>query len=115
MYAMVNVQQYQLVASGTTVSECEKNYVNLLAGSNLAGESKTEAKAVKGTIAELRSAVVDGNTNVYIKLTGGTCWYILSVRDNELAAVLSAGDSVEILPSTDTGELRAAYSVRRLS
>ena len=115
MYAMVNVQQYQLVASGTTVSECEKNYVNLLAGSNLSDESKTEAKAVKGTIAELRSAVVDGNTNVYIKLTGGTCWYILSVRDNELAAVLSAGDSVEILPSTDTGELRAAYSVRRLS
>ena len=114
MYAMVNVQQYQLVASGTTVSECEKNYVNLLAGSNLAGESKTESKAVKGPIEDIRSAVVDGNTNIYLKLAGGDCWYILSVRENELAAVLSAGDRVEILPSADTGELRSAYSVRRL-
>ena len=115
MYAMVNVQQYQLVASGTSVAGCEKNYVNLLADSNLSSESKTEAKAVKGTIADLRSAVVDGNTNVYVKLTGGDCWYVLSVSDNELAAVLSVGDSVEILPASETGELRAAYSVRRLS
>jgi len=59
--------------------------------------------------------VVDGNTNVYVKLTGGDCWYVLSVSDNELAAVLSVGDSVEILPASETGELRAAYSVRRLS
>lgn len=115
MYAMVNVQQYQLVASGTTVEECENNYVNLLAGSNLSDESKTEAKAVKGTISDLRSAVVDGNTKVYVRLTGVDCWYVLSVKDNELAAVLSVGDSVEILPSTDTGELRGAYSVRRQS
>ena len=113
MYAMVNVQQYQLVASGTTVAECERNYVNLLAGSNLADESQTTSKMVKGAIADLRSAVIDGNTNIFIKLSGGNCWYILSVGDNKLAAVLSVGDSVEILPSADTGELRAAYSVRR--
>lgn len=113
MYAMVNVQQYQLVASGATVGECQKNYVNLLAGSNLSDESQTTGKTITGKIAELRSAVVDGNTNVYIKLEGGDCWYILSVKDNGLAAVLSVGDSVKILPSADTGELRAAYSVRR--
>jgi len=114
MYAMVNVQQYQLVASGTTVAECEKNYVNLLAGSNL-GSGRTESKAVAGTIADLRTAVIDGNTSVFIKLAGGDCWYILSVSDNKLAAVLSAGDKVEILPSADAGELRAAYSVKRIA
>ncbi len=114
MYAMVNVQQYQLVASGTTVAECEKNYVNLLAGSNL-GSGRTESKAVAGTIADLRTAVIDGNTSVFIKLAGGDCWYILSVSDNKLAAVLSVGDKVEILPSADVGELRAAYSVKRIA
>ena len=31
MYAMVNVEQYQIVATGTSVAECEKNYMKLLA------------------------------------------------------------------------------------
>ena len=31
MYAMVNVQQYQIVATGTSVEECEKQYKELLA------------------------------------------------------------------------------------
>ena len=115
MYAMVNVQQYQLVASGTTVAECERNYVNLLSGSNLADTGELEDTTVKGTISDLRTAVIDGNTNVFIKLDTDAYFYVVSVSNAELAAVLSIGDKVEITPSADEGELRSAFDVVRVS
>lgn len=114
MYAMVNVQQYQLVASGTTVAECERNYINLLSGNNLADKNAGTGKAVTGFVEDIKTAVIDGNTHVFIKLTGDDCYYIISVKDSREAAVLSAGDKVEILPSADEGELRNAYSVSRV-
>ena len=33
-YAMVNVQQYQIVAIGDSVGQCEDNYLELLLASN---------------------------------------------------------------------------------
>ncbi|MGI5985316.1 MAG: CvpA family protein [Clostridiales bacterium] len=113
MYAMVNVEQYQLVASGTSVAECERNYVNLLAGSNLADESENASTAVTGFIEDIRTAVIDGNTHVFIRLDANDYYYVISVKDSDLAVVLSKGDKVEISPSSGKGELRNAYSVKR--
>lgn len=113
MYAMVNVQQYQLVASGTTVAECERNYISLLAGSNLSTEEKYEGDAVTGTIKDIKTAVIDGNTNVFIKLNNDDFYYIISVEDSKLAAVLAVGDRVTVTPATSQGELRSAFGVER--
>lgn len=115
MYAMVNVQQYQLVASGTTVAECERNYVNLLEGNNIANSDADALEAVTGTVADIRTAVIDGNTNVFIKLNGRNYYYIISVADNRTAAILSVGDRVSITPAEDMGELRSAKDVEKLS
>ena len=114
MYAMVNVQQYQLVASGTTVAECERNYVNLMAGSNLSNDEDISGTLVTGKITDIRTAVIDGNTNVFIKLDTDDYYYIISVADAKLAAVLSVGDKVTITPSADEGELRSAYNIERV-
>lgn len=113
MYAMVNVQQYQLVASGTTVAECEKNYIKLLAQSNLADDNEIEDYVVTGEISDIRTAVIDGNTNVFIKLDSKRYYYVVSVADSPLAAVLSEGDRVTLTPTVDEGELRSAHSVER--
>ena len=113
MYAMVNVQQYQLVASGTTVSECERNYIDLLSQNNITGGSNAENKDVSGMISDIRSAVIDGNTNIFLKLQGDDYYYVISVEDSKLAAVLSVGDRVTISPSSQEGELRSAYNVKR--
>ena len=42
MYAMVNVSQYQIVATGTSVMDCETNYRAMLARSGLIGETQAE-------------------------------------------------------------------------
>jgi hypothetical protein len=44
MYAMVNVQQYQIVATGATVAECESNYRGMLKNNNLIDESQSTAE-----------------------------------------------------------------------
>ena len=42
MYAMVNVQQYNIVETGGTVAECEANYRRALANNGLIQDSETE-------------------------------------------------------------------------
>ena len=97
-YAMVNVQQYQIVATGDTVAQCEQNYLAMLSQSGIvdgsAGLSGTET--VSGSIAEIRSAVLDGNTVYFIKLIGSNTFYSISAVDQPLAVILSAGDQVTI-------------------
>lgn len=119
MYAMVNVQQYQLVASGTSLAQCEANYNELLENNGILQqatdepENESDGKPVTGTVAEMRTAVIDGNTHVFLRLEGSDCFYVVSVADSEIAAVLSQGDVVTIYSSSEEGELRSAYKVER--
>ena len=95
-YAMVNVAQYQLVAIGSSVKECEENYIRLLGEKGLGEEVEVNTVEVSGTVEELHSAVIDGTTWIYVRLTGGDTFYALSAGENQEAAVISVGDSVSI-------------------
>ena len=114
MYAMVNVQQYQIVAVGNSVAECEANYVQMLpgAGSSNENESKPQQEIV-GQITDIRSAVIDGNTHYYIQLAGLDSYYVLSAGSNPLAAILNVGDVVTIIADPDSSELVSAYKITR--
>lgn len=107
MYAMVNVGSYQLVGTGTTVSECEKKYRELL-GAGGTTPTTGEAKTVTGVVQEIRTAVIEGTSYYYIRLTGGSAYYAVSAASNESVVILNAGDKVEItyLPSA-SGILQA--------
>ena len=105
MYAMVNVNQYQIVATGSTVGECEQNYRRMLAQSNIIGDDQTdiqgsvdgEIKEVTGTIAEIRTAVIEGTSYYYIRLEGESdfSWRV-SAADVPYAPLLDALDAVAI-------------------
>ena len=98
-YAMVNVQQYQIVATGDTVAECEASYLAMLRSRGvitsddvgLAGQ-----ETATGTVAEIRSAVLDGNSVYFVRLVGYDTFYSVSAVKNPLAVILSEGDQVEI-------------------
>lgn len=101
MYAMVNVQQYQIVATGQTVANCENNYRTMLKNANLIDDSKADIlpsnkKTATGTIKEIRSAVMDGNTYYFIRLDASKIFYSVSAEDNALAVILNVGDKVTI-------------------
>lgn len=69
-YAMVNVQKYQLVATGDTVAACEKEYVTLLNNNGVSNVKSSSTLTKKGTISKISQGVIDGNTHYYILLAG---------------------------------------------
>ena len=111
-YAMVNVQQYNIVATGSSVAECERNYVQLLNDNNIEVETE-ELSTVIGTITDIRSAVLDGNTRYFIQLNGADHYYMVSIADANLCALLNVGDRIAVGTMTTEGELRMAYAVER--
>ena len=116
MYAMVNVSQYQIVATGASVADCESNYRLMLARNGLIDQGDTDITPsgqgqVTGTIAEIRSAVVDGNTWYYLRLQDGTVYYAISAADDKNAVILSVGDQVTITFTEGDERILSAYSV----
>ncbi|MCI8715685.1 MAG: CvpA family protein [Oscillospiraceae bacterium] len=97
-YAMVNVQQYQIVATGDSVAQCEQNYLAMLGEKGLVDGSAplSGTETVEGTIAEIRSAVLDGNSVYFIQLIGGDRFYSVKASEQPMAVILSKGDQVSI-------------------
>ena len=112
-YAMVNVQQYNIVATGDTVAECERNYLNMLAENGLIEDdaSLSGTEVAQGTIADIRSAVQDGNSVYYIQLIGSDPYYSIAAADAPLAVILSAGDQVTITYHPGEGPILSAIEV----
>ncbi len=99
MYAMVNVAQYQLVATGTTVSDCERQYIGMLSEKGITQQEEMPQGEVTGVIAEIRSAVVNGTTEYYIRLEGDSAedgYYGFSAAEEPRAILLNVGDEVKI-------------------
>ena len=96
MYAMVNVAQYNIVTTGSTVAECEQAYIRQLNDRGVTQPEDLPQTEASGTIAEIRSAVLEGNTYYYIRLEGQEVFYALSAAKNETAVILNVGDYVTI-------------------
>ncbi len=116
MYAMVNVSQYQIVATGSSVADCESSYRLMLARNGLISDSDTDVKPtgqgqVTGTVAEIRSAVVEGNTWYYLRLQDGSVYYAISAADDKNAVILSVGDQVTVTFAEGEDRILSAYSV----
>ena len=116
MYAMVNVSQYQIVATGTTVEECQANYAELMIKNGItevAPEPEIEMAEVRGNVAEIRSSVMDGDTWYFIRLENQEVYYLINGREYPLATILNAGDRVVIDYEVGTGEMLNAISLER--
>ena len=118
-YAMVNVAQYQIVATGDTVSACEQKYIQMLADKGVTVEEQLPYEQVNGTITEIRSAVIEGTTNYYVRLEGDTSedgYYGFSASEVPWAILLNVGDKVTISYYPAAGGIcQPAFEVERLT
>ncbi len=95
MYGMVNVEKYQIVATGSSVSETLSQYKKLLRDSGINVSSGNNAE-VSGVIDDIKTATIDGNSSYFIKLKNKTSYYLLEIADNKKAAILNIGDHVKL-------------------
>lgn len=87
MYAMVDVQRYQNVAVGNTLSQTLDNYTAMLNDTGIEASSSdvegTDANAgkvqVSGTIAKMTSVVKGGNTHYIVTIEGSDVKYDFDV------------------------------------
>lgn len=97
-YAMVNVQKYQIVAIGDTVSACEEVYTDLMYqnGIKVVEEDTREIQKITADISRIAQAVVDGNSHYFVMLEGSDKIFDISIADYIQIIRYDVGDTVTI-------------------
>ena len=97
-YSMVNVQKYQIVAIGDTVSECEENYSTLMYENGIkeTPEDTRDVETITARITKIAQGVVDGNSHYYIMVEGSDAIFDIPVVDFIDIIRYDVGDEVTI-------------------
>ena len=133
-YAMVNVQQYNVVAipdnESVDLRSCLEKYIEDLGalspavivnfnfdGSGIAEDdtpkpSEDGTKTITGVITDIRSAVINGNTYYYFELDNSDVYYYTAATLSNRAALFNVGDRVTVEASASYKDgLSAAKTV----
>lgn len=113
-YAMVNVENYQVVSTGVTIAECTKDYVESLKMNNIridvdideienatnntdeTDKPETPVLTQVGVIDDIRTAVIDGNSVYFISLENDEAYFTIKASDEQSVVILNVGDTVRI-------------------
>ena len=101
-YAFIDVQQYQIVGVGSTVSEAQQAYVVALAEDDsvdVDSEDLVESEVlptVEAVIDAIESVVVDGDTVYYIKLVDDSSIYTATISAGDELPFMAPGDEVSV-------------------
>ena len=95
-YAMVNIQKYQNVAIGDTVSACQDAYIKLLNTSGITSGNTGDSKKMTGTIRRIAQSVLDGNSHFYLVLNDHEEIFDVPVQDFLQVVTLQEGDKVTV-------------------
>lgn len=96
MYAFVDVGQYQIVGTGSTVEEAKRNYRQALNMEEIEIGEEMETESVKGIIGSIANVVVSGNTCYYFTLKDQNTVYVAEVMVYERLPFAKAGDQIEL-------------------
>lgn len=114
LYALVNVEQYGIVATGATQAEAIAAYRKLLARNGVEGVGgEDDMPLAEITVAEVRLAIMNNATIVYITAEDGTVFKGSLVED-ESYMLIREGDAIAIrYDDTDIDGLKQIRSWSR--
>ena len=105
LYALVNVENYSIVATGSTQEEAKKAYIDLLKKEGIiTGDVATqpndtvETETVNVNVTEVRIATVGGESVVYINADNGNLYKKILSADEALM-LIEKGDKLTIVCS----------------
>lgn len=98
MYAMVNIEKYQWVATGDSIKECEKSYKELLKNNGISAAISEDSKEVSGIIKNLMPVTLEGNSHIYLALEGKKEVFDIDLSNSELLDIIkyNIGDKIKI-------------------
>ena len=124
-YALVNVNQFTtIVATGTSIQSCLESYIKLLADNDIKTDidvesvvdqnqpdgNKPATATVTGKIADIRTAVISGDSCYYLKLDSSAAYFAVYASDFENVVIANKGDTVEITHKESTDAIIKAES-----
>ncbi len=114
-YALINVSQYndnKMGATGTDLAKCLASYVDALKDNgikvdinpddvvvtdpNVPVEPEKELLTATGKVAEIRTAVMGGESYYYIKLDSNAAFFSIAASKAENVVILNVGDTVTV-------------------
>ena len=95
MYAFVDVNQYQIVGTGSSVLEAQNDYISKLKNGNIDSD-EIKSETAEGVIEKINAVVIEGNTIYYIKLADNDKIYTAKVTVSDLLPFAEKGQSVAL-------------------
>lgn len=130
-YALINVANYnnnKMGVTGTDLSKCLASYIESLKekgitvdinpddvvtpGTNEDKTPDTSKLTASGTIADIRTAVMGGESYYYIKLDSNEAYFAIAASKDEDVVILNRGDSVTVTYSGE-GSIINADSIKK--
>lgn len=116
LYALVNVENYSIVATGATQAEAKQAYINRLREEGIIESEVTVPDAPADTaetvvtVEQIRIAAVNGDSVVYINADDGRL-YKRSLSEDEGMLLIAVGDKISVeYTDTDDGRIRLITS-----
>lgn len=116
LVALVNVEQYNLVATGENQEEAKKNYIQLLKNEGIVSAPTPDPvppvdnKEAKINVKNVRMAVVGGETVVYITADDGVV-YKQTLASDETLILVENGNKLDIVYNdTDVEKIKQIVS-----
>ena len=131
-YAMVNVQNYQVVVTGETIAECMEAYAQKLRQNNIrinvdideikeatdnndGDTSETPivdtSKTITGKLTDIRTAVLGGDSVYFLQVEGSKKYFRIAASQAETVVILNVGDTVTITYEKSSGAIQDALRV----
>lgn len=95
LYALVNVENYSIVATGSTQAEAMAAYRKLLRQSGVTDSDTAALPTADITVADVRTVILNGSTAIYLLTADGTAYKGYLENDESLIRILP-GDRLHI-------------------
>lgn len=130
-YALINVANYnnnKMGVTGTDLSKCLASYIESLKDKGITvdinpddvvtpganGDDTPDVKKLtaSGTITDIRTAVMGGESHYYVKLDSNAAYFAIAAAKDEGVVILNVGDSVTVTYSGE-GSIINADSIKK--
>ncbi len=96
LYALVNVRQYTMVATGETQQSAVAAYLKMLSQSGINTQDPIETKQARVTVAAVQFLDLEGMTYAYITSDQGKVYRVAFTEQNETVVLVKPGDVLDL-------------------
>ena len=121
LYALVNVENYAIVATGATQSEAKESYLKLLKQNNIIDKipesedvSDENTKEIDIEIEKVQVFTVEGESVFYLTATDGQI-YKQSIANDERIITVKEGDKLKVKYETSNEETQFVKQIKAFS